>query len=76
VTEGGRAVAVAEPPNCPLEVVDGGYLDCARKQFGLDGKGRKGRTLTVLPIRVHQDVVYIDTSAANRQAPASPSPPA
>jgi hypothetical protein len=76
MTEGGRAVAVAEPPNCPLEVADGGYLDCARQRYGLDGKGRKGRALTVLPIRVHQDVVYIDTSAADRPAPASPSPPA
>lgn len=67
-TEGGRAVAVAEPPNCPLEVVEGGYLDCARKRYGLDGKGRKGRELTVLPIRIHQGVIYIDTSAISPPA--------
>lgn len=65
MTEAGRAVAVAEPPNCPLEIVDGGYLDCARQRFGLDGTGRKDRALRVLPIRVHQDVVYIDTSAVS-----------
>jgi hypothetical protein len=63
VTQGGRAIAVAEPPNCPLEVVEGGYLDCARQPYGFDGAGRKGRELTVLPIRIHQDVIYIDTSA-------------
>jgi hypothetical protein len=68
MTTGGRAVAVAEPPNCPLEVVDGGYLDCARQRFALDGKGRKGRALAVLPIRVHQEVVYIDTSAVSPPA--------
>jgi hypothetical protein len=68
MTEAGRAVAVAEPPNCPLEVVDGGYLDCARQRFGLDGTGRKDRALTVLPIRVHQDVVYIDTSGLSPPA--------
>src|SRR5918996_1105502 len=68
VTEGGRAVAVAEPANCPLEVVEGGYLDCARQPYGFDGTGRKGRELTVLPIRIHQDVIYIDTSALSRPA--------
>jgi hypothetical protein len=65
MTPAGRAVAVAEPPNCPLEVADGAYLDCAQQRYGLDGKGRKGRELTVLPIRVHQDVIYIDTSAVD-----------
>jgi hypothetical protein len=71
MTQGGRAVAVAEPANCPLEVVDAGYLDCARHAFGLDGKGRRGQELTILPIRVHQDVVYIDTSEAPSASPAS-----
>jgi hypothetical protein len=65
MTEGGRAVAVAEPANCPMEVVEGGYMDCARQPFGLDGKGRKGREVAVLPIRIHRDVIYIDTSAAS-----------
>jgi hypothetical protein len=64
VAEDGEPIAVAEPPNCPLEVVDGGYLDCAQQRYGLDGKGRKGRELIVLPLRVHQDVIYIDTSTA------------
>ena len=73
VTEGGRAVGVAEPANCPLEVIEAGYLDCARQEYGLDGTGRKGRELTVLPIRIHQDVIYIDTSAAS--SASSPSLP-
>jgi hypothetical protein len=68
-TAAGRAVAVAEPPNCPLEVVDGAYLDCAQQRFGLDGKGTKGRTLVVLPLQVHQDAIYIDPSAADPAAP-------
>jgi hypothetical protein len=68
VTEGGRAVAVAEPANCPLEVVEGGYLDCAEHAYGLDGKGRKDRQLTVLPIRIHRDVIYIDTSRISSPA--------
>ncbi|MGH2767106.1 MAG: hypothetical protein ACRDKA_14550 [Actinomycetota bacterium] len=64
VTADGRAIAVAEPANCPLEVVEGGYLDCAEQRFGLDGAGPKGRSLAVLPIEVHRGVLYIDTSAA------------
>jgi hypothetical protein len=63
MTADGRAIAVAEPANCPLEVVEGGYLDCADQRYGLDGIGRKDRTLAVLPIEVHRGVVYIDTSA-------------
>ena len=71
VTEGGRTVAVAEPANCPLEVVEGGYLDCAGQAYGLDGTGRRGRRLTVLPLQIHRDVIYIDTSEAPAASSAS-----
>jgi hypothetical protein len=64
VTEDGETIAVAEPPNCPLEPIPGGYLDCAEKRYGLDGVGRKGRQLVVLPVKVHRDAIFIDTSAA------------
>jgi hypothetical protein len=64
VTEDGRPIAVAEPANCPLDVVAGGYLDCAEKRFGLDGRGRKGRKLIVLPVKIHRGAIFIDTSAA------------
>jgi len=63
-TEDGQPFAVAEPPNCPLQVVEGGYEDCAEHRFGLDGQGRKGRSLTVLPLEIHGEAIYIDTSAA------------
>ncbi|MGH2711339.1 MAG: hypothetical protein ACRDH9_09075 [Actinomycetota bacterium] len=55
--------AVAEPANCPLELIPQGYLDCADRQYGLDGVGHKG-ALVRLPVEVHQGAVYIDTSAA------------
>jgi hypothetical protein len=64
VTEDGRPVAVAEAPGCPLEVVEGGYIDCAERHFGLDGKGRKGLALTTLPVEVHRDTIYVDPTAA------------
>jgi hypothetical protein len=64
LTDDGRTIAVAEPPNCPLQVVAGGYLDCAEKRYGLDGRGRRGRKLTVLPVQIHRGAIYIDTSAA------------
>jgi len=64
VTGDGRAIAVAEPANCPLEVVEAGYADCAEHQYGLDGRGRRDRRLTVLPIEIHGEAIYIDTSAA------------
>jgi hypothetical protein len=63
-TEDGRPIAVAEAPGCPLEVVEGGYLDCTEHRFGLDGTDRRGRTLTILPLQVHGEDVYIDTSGA------------
>jgi hypothetical protein len=56
VTEDGETIAVAGPPNC--------HLDCAEKRYGLDGVGRKGRQLVVLPVKVHRDAIFIDTSAA------------
>jgi hypothetical protein len=62
VAEDGEPIAVAEPPNCPLEVVDGGYVDCAEKRFSLDGTGRNGRRLTRLPVQIHQGAIFIDTS--------------
>jgi hypothetical protein len=64
VTEDGRTIAVAEPPNCPLQVIPDGYLDCAEKRFGIDGRGRRGRRLTVLPVQIHRGAIFIDTSAA------------
>jgi hypothetical protein len=63
-TEDGQPIAVAEPANCPLEVSKGGYLDCAEKRYGLDGVGRRGRTLTVLPVRIHGGAIFINTSGA------------
>jgi hypothetical protein len=63
VTEDGQTIAVSEQPNCPLEVIPGGYLDCAEKRFGIDGRGRQGRRLTVLPVRIHRGAIFIDTSA-------------
>jgi len=55
--------ALAEPLNCPLELVPGGFLDCADRRFGLDGLGRK-ETLQRLPLEVHRGAIYIDTSSA------------
>jgi hypothetical protein len=60
--EDGRTFAVAEPANCPLEVIEGGYLDCAEHRYGLDGRGRGGRSLTVLPVRIHRGSIFVDTS--------------
>jgi hypothetical protein len=59
-TQDGEVFAVAEPPNCPLEIVDGGYLDCAERRYGLDGSGRKDRRLTSLPVRIRLGAIYID----------------
>ena len=50
--------AVQEPANCPLELVPPGYLDCADRQYGLDGVGHK-TSLTRLPVEVHQGAIYI-----------------
>ena len=57
-----QALAVAEPENCELEVVDDGYLDCADRRYGLDGIGHKV-SLLQLPVQVHRGAIYIDTSA-------------
>jgi hypothetical protein len=62
-TEDGRPFAVAEPDNCPLEPAGAEYVDCAERHYELDGTGRRGH-LPVLPVQVHHDAVYIDTSAA------------
>ena len=62
-TEDGEVFAVAEPPNCPLEIIEDGYLDCAERRYGLDGRGRKGRALSQLPVRIRLGAIYIDTSA-------------
>ncbi len=56
-----QVFAVAEPANCPLELIPDGYLDCADRRFGLDGIGHK-TALRVLPVRLHRGAVYIDTS--------------
>ncbi len=58
----GEAFAVAEPANCELELVTGGYIDCAERRYGLDGTGRKA-SLQRLPIEVHRGAIYIDISA-------------
>jgi hypothetical protein len=58
-TEDGDAFAVAEPANCPLEIVDGGYLDCAERLYDFEGRGRKSN-LPVLPIHVRLGAIYID----------------
>lgn len=55
--------AVAEPSNCPLELVPDGYVDCADRRYGLDGVGHKV-SLMRLPVEVHRGAIYIDTSAA------------
>ena len=62
-TDDGRPFAVAEPANCALVPVAGGYIDCADRHYELDGTGRRA-DLRVLPVQVHRDAVYIDTSAA------------
>lgn len=56
--------AVAEPLNCPLELVPDGYVDCADRRYGLDGVGHKV-SLLQLPVEVHRGAIYIDTSAAS-----------
>jgi hypothetical protein len=56
--------AVDQPSNCELELIEGGYLDCADRRFGLDGVGHKV-ALTRLPVEVHQGVIYIDPTAAD-----------
>ena len=60
-TDSGEAVAVAEPPNCPLEVTHRGYRDCLDFGYGLDGHplGR-GDRLTILPVEVYRGEIYID----------------
>jgi hypothetical protein len=57
-----RPLAVAEPLNCPLELIPDGYVDCADRHYGLDGVGNKVALLQ-LPVRLHGDAIYIDTSA-------------
>ena len=62
--EDGRAFAVVEPVNCPLEVLPGvGYVDCAERRYAFDGAGRKA-SLTTVPFQIHQGAIYIDPSAA------------
>ena len=62
-TESGEAFVVEEPANCPIEVLAGEYVDCAERHYALDGKGKDGSLRTV-PFQIHQDVIYIDTTAA------------
>ena len=57
-------VAVDEPGNCELELIEGGYEDCADRRYGLDGVGHKV-ALTRLPVEVHQGAIYIDPTAAD-----------
>ncbi len=62
-TEAGDVYAVTEPANCPLEIIEDGFLDCTERRYGLDGRGRKGRALSRLPVRVRLGAIYIDLSA-------------
>jgi hypothetical protein len=57
----GQPFAVAEPPNCPLEVTHRGYRDCLDFGYGFDGHplGR-GESLTTLPVEVYRGEIYID----------------
>lgn len=58
----GRAVAVAEEPGCPLEVIPRrGYEDCRGTAFGLDGEPLTGGdALDLVPLRVYRGEIYID----------------
>jgi len=62
-SEDGQAFAVLEPPNCPLEVVTDGYVDCAERAYALDGTGRTS-SLSSVPFQIHRDDIYIDTSVS------------
>jgi hypothetical protein len=66
-TVDGQPYAVAEPDNCPLEVLDGYYVDCSDRKYGLDGKPATGKRspLHVLPIEVHRGDVYVDPTPAD-----------
>jgi hypothetical protein len=57
----GRPFAVAEPPNCPLEVTRRGYRDCLDFGYGFDGHplGR-GEPLVTLPLKVFRGDIYVD----------------
>ena len=57
-----QAFAIAEPENCELEILPNGYLDCADRQYGLDGVGHKASLLR-LPLEIHRGIIYIDTSS-------------
>lgn len=65
-TGDGEPHAVAEPPNCLLEVLDGAYADCTGRQYELDGTPLAGKRegLTALPIEIHGGEVYVDPTAA------------
>lgn len=56
--------AVDQPGNCELELIEGGYVDCADRRYGLDGVGQKV-ALTRLPVEVHQGAIYINPTAAD-----------
>ena len=62
LTEDAGAFAVAEPANCPIEVIAGEYVDCAERRYELDGTGRQG-SLAAVPFEIVRDQIYIDTSA-------------
>ncbi len=65
-TADGEPYAVAEPPNCLLEVLGDRYADCKGRQYELDGTpvaGERGGLVT-LPIEIHWGDVYVDPTAA------------
>jgi hypothetical protein len=64
-TEDGEAFAVtSSQPNCPLETIERGLVDCAGRKYTYDGHAfnEKRSPLPRLPIRVHRGVVYVDPS--------------
>lgn len=61
----GQVFAVAEPPNCPLQVDEGGYVDCLGLTYHLDGRPiKRGEPLTRLPLQVFRGEIFIDPSGS------------
>lgn len=64
-TAGGQVFAVAEPANCPLEIDDGGYVDCLGLAYHLDGRPlKRGEPLIRLPLQVYRGEIFIDSSVS------------
>jgi hypothetical protein len=71
---GGQLFAVAPDEGCPIAVSGPGYVDCNGTSYSLDGTTESGG-LDLLPIRVHQGVVYVDPAhPVRRPSVARPQP--